>query len=263
MTFDEFKALAERLPSLDGNWLYRLTHQTLSDDFSYPEFGIYVYKYMFLSLAEAEIILSYDLLSERHRLMLRTFNDITGTKSERGLPELSNTFGYQISRLGFGPHGTRDFYIQYWMYDSEQKELDRSSCSSYHWNMPGVYGKFLGRLPEDIRFREGDIVEISISRGKDVGKCCSTLGVIIGTPLTVREQWEQAKDGINRLAEEGEPNPIEKYFEAPDCRGVDIEEYFILYGPYEEPMMYAAFQHPQEVRPPLAFTATPMASKNR
>ena len=46
LTFEEFKALADRYPSMEGNWLYRLTHETLDDDDSYPEFGIYAYKYM-------------------------------------------------------------------------------------------------------------------------------------------------------------------------------------------------------------------------
>lgn len=40
LTFEEFRTLANRQPSMEGNWLYRLTHETLNDDYSYPEFGI-------------------------------------------------------------------------------------------------------------------------------------------------------------------------------------------------------------------------------
>ncbi len=162
--------------------------------------------------------------------------------------KLNYTFGYQISRLGFGPHGTRDFYVEYWKYDHNKKEYDRSSCSSYHWNLPGVYGKFLGRLPEQIRFRKGDLVEISRSSHEEKGMVFSVLGVVIGQPRTVKDEWGYLKSSINKLAEKGVP--IEKAFEEPDQWGVDNEEYFVLFGPYEESMLHAEFIHPQEVRPP-------------
>ncbi len=29
-------------------------------------------------------------------------------------PRIDYTYGYMISRLGFGPHGTRDFFVEYW-----------------------------------------------------------------------------------------------------------------------------------------------------
>lgn len=66
LTFEEFRALANRQPSMDGNWLYRLTHETLNDDYSYPEFGIdsYYRKYMFLSLEDAEKFMREKLAPE-------------------------------------------------------------------------------------------------------------------------------------------------------------------------------------------------------
>lgn len=65
-------------------------------------------------------------------------------------PKPTYTFGYQITHLGFGPLGRRDYYLQYWQYDADRKEFDRSSCSSFHWGQPGIYGKLLGRSPEEI-----------------------------------------------------------------------------------------------------------------
>lgn len=161
--------------------------------------------------------------------------------------ELKHTFGYQISRLGYGSHGTRDFYIDYRHYDRFHNEYDRATCSSYHWNTPGIYGKFLGRFPEQIAFKNGDLVEIGVSRYEDDNKEYSVLGVVIGTPLTVEEVWDSICDEINKQDCE---NPIESYFEAPDMCGVDVEEYFILYGPVNESLSYATFRHPSEVRPP-------------
>lgn len=162
--------------------------------------------------------------------------------------ESNITFGYQISRLGFGSLSTRDYYVRYWMYDSDRKEYDRSSCSSYHWNQPGIYGKFLGRLPEEMHFKEGDIVEISTSRAEDKGKWYSTLGVVIGTPRSVKEIWNHLEDELNHHVASG--NTIESYFDEPDHDGVDGEEYFILTGPYDEFERYTTFRHPIEVRPP-------------
>ena len=159
-----------------------------------------------------------------------------------------HTFCYQITRLGFGPHGRRDFYQQYWQYDATRGEFDRSSCSSYHWGQPGIYGKFLGRLPSEIHFKEGDIVEIGLSRYEDKGKWYSTLGVVIGLPRSVGEVWEGIKDELNDHVSNG--NTLESFFRDPDHDGVDGEEYFILYGPFEESMRYTTFRHPIEVRPP-------------
>lgn len=163
-------------------------------------------------------------------------------------PKPTYTFCYQITRLGFGPLGRRDFYLQYWQYDANRREFDRSSCSSYHWGQPGIYGKFLGRLPNQIPFKEGDIVEIGVSRFEDKGKWYSTLGVVIGVPRSVIEVWDGIKDDLIDHVSKG--NTIESYFQEPDHDGVDSEEYFILYGPCEESMRYTTFRHPIEVRPP-------------
>lgn len=162
--------------------------------------------------------------------------------------EFNRPFAYQISRLGYGPLGTRDFYVQYWSYDSHRQVYDRSSCSSYHWNQPGVYGKFLGRFPEEIYFKEGDIVEISTSRAEDKGEWHSTLGVVIGMPRSVKEVWNCIETALNQHV--AGDNTIESYFDKPDHDGADGEEYFILTGPYDESERYATFRHPIEVRPP-------------
>lgn len=64
--------------------------------------------------AESKIILRFDLLSERHQLMLRTFNDITGTNSERILPaDFSEKELHDISEwLNFKKYGkSRLWYL--------------------------------------------------------------------------------------------------------------------------------------------------------
>lgn len=163
-------------------------------------------------------------------------------------PKPTCTFCYQITRLGFGPLGRRDLYLQYWQYDADRREFDQSSCSSYHWGQPGIYGKFLGRLQDQIHFKKGDIVEIGVSRYEDKGKWYSTLGVVIGLPRSVKDVWDTINDDLSDHVAKG--NSIESFFSEPDQGGVDSEEYFILYGPYDESLRYTTFRHPIEVRPP-------------
>lgn len=157
-------------------------------------------------------------------------------------------FGYQISRLGFGSQGRNDYFVQYWSYDGSGRLFDRSSCSSYHWNTPGITGKFLGRLPEQIAFREGDLVEICVSSQEEPGRVFATLGIVLARPRSVKDVWEVIGREINSNLRKG--ISVEKTFEEPDHDGVDGEEYFILYGPVDESLSFASFRHPIEVRPP-------------
>lgn len=39
-------------------------------------------------------------------------------------------------------------------------------------------------------------------------------------------------------------------FEEPDGSGADEDEYFVLYGPFDESLRYATFTAPEGVRPP-------------
>lgn len=260
VTYEDFEEFVRNRPQPDTPGFYKLwrlkckatdydRHEVKGESLNYkiPYKG-FMWRFPIKDWPHMEFVY-YPTFEEAYRAMMD--NEVVDDSIVWANSQQGYTFGYEIRRLGFGPHGTRDFYIQYWQYDSEKREFDRSSCSSYHFNMPGSYGKYLGRFPENIRFKEGDIVEIGVSRYEDAGKSYSTLGIVIGTPRTVRQQWEWNEEaGINELAEKGEPNPIEKYYEEPDTWGADIEEYFILYGPYEESMMFATFMHPSDVRPP-------------
>ena len=164
------------------------------------------------------------------------------------IPSAKRVFGYQISRLGYGRQGRNDYFVQYWSYDSDGRLFDRSSCSSYHWNTPGTAGKFFGRLPEQIAFREGEVVEICVSSQEEPGRFFATLGVVVTEPKSVKNVWEVIGREINSNLRQG--ISVEKTLEDPDRNGVDGEEYFILYGPVDESLSFATFRHPIEVRPP-------------
>ena len=54
LTFEEFKAYADRKPSLDGKWIYRLEHVIMSGKPSYPQFEVITNEHWFLTHADAE-----------------------------------------------------------------------------------------------------------------------------------------------------------------------------------------------------------------
>ncbi len=54
LTYEQFKALAERKPSLDGDWIYVLEHKVFTPPYGFPEFGISNEESTFLSLKDAE-----------------------------------------------------------------------------------------------------------------------------------------------------------------------------------------------------------------
>lgn len=254
LTYEDFEDFVRNRPQPDNPGFYKLWHfqcevvgydrQDVDLNKDIPVRG-YMWRFPIRSWGEMEYEY-YPTFEEALVSMLK--RDSLNDCGSYVYPKLAYTFGYLITRLGFGPLGRRDYYLQYWQYDASKREFDRSSCSSYHWGQPGIYGKFLGRLPDEIAFKEGDIVEIGVSRFEDNGKWYSTLGVVIGIPRSVREIWNCIKDDLNAHVAKG--NSIESYFQEPDHDGVDGEEYFILYGPYEESMRYTTFRHPIEVRPP-------------
>lgn len=154
-----------------------------------------------------------------------------------------DTYGFCIDRLGYGPQGNHDWYISYRQYDAEGREVGRSCCSSYHYRLPGIHGNFLGRLPEEITFKEGDIVQVVISLFEDK-RDYATLCVVIGTPRTVKEYYELYREHIEQGGFEY------NFFYAPDTLGADADEYFVLFGPYSKDLRFTTFPMAVNVRPP-------------
>jgi hypothetical protein len=58
----------------------------------------------------------------------------------------------------------------------------------YHEGTPGIYGKFLGRFPEDIRFHPGDIVEAPV-KPWSAKFTCHALGIVVKSPMTVEQMY--------------------------------------------------------------------------
>lgn len=62
LTFEQLKAYADRMPSLEGCWIYRLEHVRMDDDACYPEFKVGCDEYWFLSHSDAELFIRNNLL---------------------------------------------------------------------------------------------------------------------------------------------------------------------------------------------------------
>jgi hypothetical protein len=96
--------------------------------------------------------------------------------------------GYVISRFGFGPSKSNSKSVSYRTYDAQCREICHSVHSLYHEGTPGIYGKFLGRFPEDIRFNPGDIVEVPVKHWSDNFKG-HALGIVVKSPMTVEQMY--------------------------------------------------------------------------
>lgn len=159
LTFEEFQALANRQPSIDGNWLYRLSHETLNGDYSYPEFGIdsYYQKYMFLSLEDAESYMHEELVHDN---------------------EHHDTYRFLIEQVPIGKRERKTGAT--WVYDKDGELVETATtwCESGHF----PESSFFGRSKERIRFHEGDIVEV-------VDGDTVHLAIVGAEPLTVEWYW--------------------------------------------------------------------------
>lgn len=134
LTFKQFKALADRQPSFEGNWVYRLTHSTLWSDYEYPEFRIHNIRYTFLSLQEAEKYMRERLIPENERY---------------------DTYRFLVEQVPIGE--AENLIGAAWVYDKDGS-LVETSTTSCKGDFPD--SSFFGRSKEYIRFQEGDIVEV-------------------------------------------------------------------------------------------------------
>lgn len=136
LTFEEFKALADRQPSLEGKWIYRLTHEVFLHKYTYPEFRIRRVRYLFYSHEEAVSYMREKLVDQESR---------------------RETYRFLITQI---PVGEKEYKHGFqWLYDYRGNLLD------YNVTLPIEYDKypdctFFGRSGEHIRFQKGDIVEV-------------------------------------------------------------------------------------------------------
>lgn len=136
LTFEEFKAYADRQPSLDGDWIYRLEHIGMIENTAmYPEFETRSNEYYFHAFKDAEDFIR-EILSEPDAY--------------------ADSYAFIITQLAVGekrwsPRGAS------WLYDHKGKLID---CCTTTCEEDPYKSAFFGRSAERMRFKKGDIVEV-------------------------------------------------------------------------------------------------------
>lgn len=155
LTFEQFKALADKQPDLSGAAVYRLEHTLKHGETNYPRFDISKDEYYFLSLSDAE------------KFMRETLVD--GDYAD-------DTYRFVIIRI---PVGENSWCMNAeWIYDKEGLLIDNCSYLLDDDNDT----LFFGRSESQIRFHKGDIVEV-------VGTDEVTLAVVAADGPTVDWFW--------------------------------------------------------------------------
>lgn len=138
LTFEEFCALANQKPNLEGDWVYRYEAFLLDDDEKkpYPKFDIWSgNRILFHTLAEAEAFMRNNIVKH--------------------IDEPMEFYCHTITQIPLGSeesdHGAS------WLYDPYGALLDYAITS---WTGSPEYFHFFGRPDSRIRFRKGDIVEV-------------------------------------------------------------------------------------------------------
>lgn len=134
LTYEQFKAFAEREPSLEGNWIYRLAHVRYGSIDSYPEFEVENEIYWYTSFGDAEKFI--------HEMVVHKVNN-------------SDTYRFEIVQLPIGRLYGRGAC---WIYDRDGKLIDYSATIT--WDFDTEQSVFYGRPESRMRFKKGDIVEV-------------------------------------------------------------------------------------------------------
>lgn len=208
MTFEEFKEMVRKRPTPATPGCYRLT--MLRTDNARVESGYYATK----EDAEAEM-----------------------RKRACGDKELT----FKIDRIGFGQMAPVQFPVEEWLYDCTGHLLEQAACSAYHYQQPGIYGKFFGHLSPRRPFMANEYVTVRNLQGQSV------LGVVVSEGLSLEYGYSNYQWALDAWVREG--NQPEEWLNTTLFPGSDEDEYFVQFGPFTELMENFAFFHPMNMTP--------------
>ncbi len=142
-----------------------------------------------------------------------------------------NVCMFTLERLPFGVFDEEPFWLEAWTFDPAGNLIQEAPCSASHYHKAGIFGKFLGHLPEKIKCHKGDIVQIVHKYFGDY-KTYMTLGIVIDTPKEVSECFETYINARETWIKDG--NKPKDWTEIKAYAGSDDDEMFIQFGPYDE-----------------------------
>ena len=157
-----------------------------------------------------------------------------------------NIYAFTVERLLFGLPAHQPYHTQAWMFDAQGEKIQTAACSAAHYNLPGIYGKFFGHFPEEMPYKQGDIVMIPPKYPKD-GMEYGVLGVVAGEPDTIEKGYDCYKTTMRKwIRRNRQP---ETWLDIAQYPGSDEDEYFIQTGPYDNGFTHCTFRAPMQVFP--------------
>ena len=216
MTKEEYFNLAENKPGMTDDSIYKLTIRTVrSDTKGYrksPDVEEWSYR-----------IFNFSTYYSSRENAVKAFIDY--------LPKNKCIHSALIERLAINLPVDDSDNLEWWTYDRNGNEVDKSFCTSRFDEKPTIHDVYFGRRPEQIPFEIGEIVEIV--NGDRV-----YLQVLNGIPPTLDKMWELYD---NRVKKWGEPesgsfstdyfaDPMaEQYFYLrPDGFDPDVPPFFVM-----------------------------------
>jgi hypothetical protein len=207
MTLEEFKSLVKNRPEPEDPGYYSLTillerNNDAQKGYSADEINHSSIKHRkepFIAWRRSCVEHDYEkyaTFEEAYQAML--------TYEERTTVRNSVITGYKIDRIAFGPSHSSNC-VSYRNYDARFHEISHSVHSLYHEDTLRIYGKYLGRFPEEIMFHPGDIVEVPVRLGDD-DTAYYTLGIVMESPKTVEQMYrpnlDVFKDDITEIGDD-------------------------------------------------------------
>lgn len=168
MTFEEFKELAENPPYPEKNGIYRVDiyYKVENENQNYIKLDFEV------SLRKRYLI--PDCKGVEHIIKKYVRCDF-----QRRL------YAIYVYELPFYKNLINNMYIRLWVYNNKGKLMSQSVCSTLLEDISDSYAKFRGRLPDQIAFKAGDIIEFFDHKLSKVYP-----GLIIESPLSIEQCWE-------------------------------------------------------------------------
>lgn len=188
MDKEEFMEIAQRRPQVETPSVYRLSEYYQHSD-------------------TADGYLHDDETEEYYALLLKSYTYFSSfEEAERSIAEkveflkkFPNAASIQmilVERIALDRPGFPT-PMEWRMYDKEGRLLDRSvyTATDHSDELPYAH-YYLGRKPEEIRFKPGDIVEV-MEREDENSLTRVTLARVLSSPLTIEQVWEKKKELLN------------------------------------------------------------------
>lgn len=158
----------------------------------------------------------------------------------------SEICAFVIERLPFSMIGSTPLWLEAWSFDPNGNLIQEASCSAAHAYKSGIYGKFLGHLPEKVKWHNGDIVQVFHHYHGDQNTY-ATLGVIDEVSESTEEVYNEYLFATRQVIRDGK-QPA-KWLESTVFNCINDDEMFIQFGPYRSDWQTFEFFNPMRVLP--------------